>query len=69
MEAVENGDVILMHTSTQDVETNTPVGLDLLAERGIRAVTLSELYFATVKETIGAGSCDTASYHSQSCPE
>lgn len=69
MEAVENGDVILMHTSTQDVGTNAPVGLDLLKERGIRAVTLSELYFASVKEEIGAGSCDSASYHAQSCPE
>jgi len=69
IEAVENGDVILMHTSTQDVGTNAPVGLDLLRDRGILAVTLSELYFASVKEQIGAGSCDAPSYHAQSCPE
>ncbi|OQY31715.1 MAG: hypothetical protein B6243_08210 [Anaerolineaceae bacterium 4572_5.2] len=69
MEAVEDGDVILMHISTQDVEVNSPVALSFLQERGIRAVTMSELYFASVQAEIGAGSCGVVSYHGQNCPE
>ena len=69
IEAAENGDIVLMHTSSQDVDINTPFALSLLAARGIRAVTLSELYFASTREEIGAGSCEFFSYNGQNCPE
>ena len=69
IEAMENGDVVLMHSSSQDVDINTPFALSLLAERGICAVTMSELYFATVGDEIGAGSCGTTSYTARNCPE
>jgi len=69
MEAVENGDVILLHTSSQDVDINSPVAFELLKTRGLRAVTMSELYLASLVEAIGAGSCNAPAYHSQTCPE
>lgn len=69
IEAVENGDIVLMHTSTQDVDVNSPVALSFLEKRGIRAVTMSELYFATINERIGTGSCGADSYYARSCPE
>jgi len=69
IEAAENGDVVLMHASSQDVDVNSPVAFSLLEEHGIRAVTMSELYFASLHEEIGAGSCGTISYNGQSCPE
>ncbi|MBT3188684.1 MAG: polysaccharide deacetylase family protein [Anaerolineae bacterium] len=69
IEAVENGDVVLMHTSSQDVDVNSPFAFSLLEERGIRAVTMSELYFASLREQIGVGSCGADSYNGQSCPE
>ncbi len=69
IEAVENGDVVLLHISSQDVNTNTPFILSFLKERGLRSVTMSELYFASLKEKMGAGSCETISYAGQNCPE
>ena len=69
IEVVENGDIVLMHTNSQDVSVNTPFGLSLLAARNIRAVTMSELYFASLREGIGAGSCGATSYHAQNCPD
>ena len=69
MDAVDNGDVILMHTSTQDVDVNSPVAFELLKTRGLRAVTMSELYLASLAKEIGAGSCGVPAYRSQTCPE
>ena len=69
METVENGDVILMHTSTQDVDVNSPVAFELLKTRGLRTVTMSELYLASLAEEIGAGNCGIPAYRSQTCPE
>ncbi len=69
IDAVENGDVVLMHISTQDVEVNSPVIFSALEEREIRAVTMSELYFASVHEKIGAGNCASPSFYGKNCPE
>ena len=69
MDAMEYGDVILLHIGYQDVEVNSPVGFSLLESRGIRAVTLSELYFSSLNEKIGAEGCGSVSYNGQSCPE
>ncbi len=69
MEAADYGDIVLMHTSTQDVDVNSPVAFDLLDERGIRAVTMSELYLASIAEELGTGDCGNLSYYGQTCPE
>ena len=69
IEMADNGDVVLMHISSQDVDTNTPYVLSFLKERGLRSVTMSELYFASVRENIGAGSCGSLAYSGQVCPE
>ena len=69
MDAVEYGDIVLMHTSSQDVDVNSPVALSLLDERGIRAVTMSELYLASITEGLGTGNCGSLSYYGQTCPE
>ncbi|HIE24837.1 MAG TPA: polysaccharide deacetylase family protein [Anaerolineales bacterium] len=70
IEAVEYGDVVLFHIDWNDVDTNTPFALSLLEERGIQAVTMSELYFASVHEAIGAGSCGMLAFGGrQRCPE
>ena len=70
IEAVEYGDVVLFHIGWGDVDINTPFALALLEERGFRAVTMSELYFASVHEEIGAGSCGALAFGGgQRCPE
>ncbi len=69
IEAVEYGDIVLFHISWQDVDTNTPFALSLLEERDIRAVTMSELYFSSVHEEIGAGHCDSLAFGGANCPD
>ncbi|NOY97671.1 MAG: polysaccharide deacetylase family protein [Chloroflexi bacterium] len=71
MNDVRNGDIVLMHISTQDVEENTDAALPFLAARGLRAVTMSDLYFGTLKEELGAGNCTAPAYpyRTRACPE
>ena len=69
IEAVEFGDIVLFHIGWQDVDTNTPFALSLLEERSVRAVTMSELYFASVRGEIGAGRCDALAFGGDSCPD
>ena len=69
IEAAENGDIALLHTRLLEIEENTPFALSVLATHGIRAVTMSELYFASIQEGIGAKSCGAISYRGQNCPE
>ena len=69
IEAAEKGDIALLHTRLEEIEENTPFAISVLKERNIQAVTMSELYFSSVNESIGAGSCDTVSYFGQSCPD
>ncbi len=65
----ENGDVVLLHISSQDVNTNTPYIFSFLKAHGLRSVTMSRLYFASVEEKLDAGSCDFPAYGGQVCPE
>lgn len=53
---VQNGDIVLLHTRSDDMET-TRQALPYLAERGIRAVTLSELYLTLLKEQNESEGC------------
>ena len=69
IEAVEYGDVVLMHIGYQDVSVNSPVAFSLLKKLGIRSVTMSDLYFAMLNERVDAGSCGSISYGGQNCPE
>ncbi|MBT3321453.1 MAG: polysaccharide deacetylase family protein [Anaerolineae bacterium] len=69
IEEAENGDIALLHTRLLEIEENTPFALSILEERGIRAVTMSELYLSSVQERIGAGSCSSLTFADASCPE
>ncbi len=69
IDQAENGDVVLMHISSQDVNTNTPYILSFLSERKLSSVTMSALYFSAMKADFGAGSCAAWSYLGQNCPE
>ncbi len=67
--AAENGDVVLMHISSQDVNKNTPYIFSFLSEKKMRSVTMSALYFSALKETLGAGACSGGWGRGGSCPE
>ena len=69
IDLAENGDVVLMHISSQDVNRNTPYILSFLAERGLRSVTMSKLYFAALEEDLGVNGCATGGYFGRNCPE
>ena len=55
-----NGDIVLMHTRTVDVDTLTST-LPWLAENNLQAVTLRELYFDLQKELLNPSGCDKSS--------
>jgi peptidoglycan/xylan/chitin deacetylase (PgdA/CDA1 family) len=54
----KNGDVVLMHTRTFDSNVLAD-GLTWMREKGMRAVTLRELYYDFRKEQIQAKGCET----------
>jgi hypothetical protein len=54
-----NGDIVLMHTRTFDMEV-TNAGLPWLALHGIQAVSLRRLYYDFRKEQSESKGCDAA---------
>jgi peptidoglycan/xylan/chitin deacetylase (PgdA/CDA1 family) len=55
----KNGDIVLMHTRTFDMDV-TSAGLPWLAANGIRAVSLRRLYYDFRKEQSESKGCDAA---------
>lgn len=53
---VRNGDIVLVHTRMEDMDTTEQV-LPELAERGIKAVTMSRLYLDWLKEQNESEGC------------
>lgn len=53
---LQNGDIVLMHTRIEDVET-TALALPQVQARGIQAVTMSQLYLDLLKEQNQSAGC------------
>lgn len=58
MPKTKNGDIVLLHTRTFDMNV-IRAGLPWMAQQGIRAVTLRQLYYDFRKEQIEPKGCDT----------
>ena len=53
---IQRGDIVLLHTRPEDMDTSADA-IPELTERGIRAVTLSQLYLDLLKEQNESQGC------------